>query len=111
MSFDVFLIYKLIPKNYKKKIKENKTMIIKQKTLRFFFKLETKQKNNRNFLKNTFNFASWNEQIKKDMESKNSYQHIDLDNPFSDVNFDSQTTDWRRYWNINDNSDVQFNVY
>lgn len=77
----------------------------------FLFKFQNSYSVNRLFSKRICNFSSWNDQIKKDMESKNSYLNIDLDNPFTDLDFDSQTTGWRRYWNINDNPEVQYNVH
>ena len=56
-------------------------------------------------------FSSFEEIKKLDMESKNTHLNIDLVNPFMDEENDGKTTEWRRYWNINDSPEVQYNVF
>ena len=56
-------------------------------------------------------FSSFGEIKKLDMESKNTHLNIDLINPFGDSENDAKPTEWRRYWNINDSPEVQYNVF
>lgn len=56
-------------------------------------------------------FSSFEEIKKIDMESKNTHLNIDLVNPFADEENDAKPTEWRRYWNINDSPEVQYNVF
>ena len=62
------------------------------------------------FQKSQANFLTFDEQRKKDLETKNTYLKVDLENPFSNTEIDSKTTEWRRYWNINDDPEFKEKV-
>lgn len=73
------------------------------------FKLSFKRACSINFLKkNQINFStSFDEQQKFDLQTKNTYLNVDLDDPFRDEKIDFQKTEWKRYWNIRDSPKYQ----